>query len=65
MGTQELIVVAVIILILFGPKKIPEIARGIGSAIGEVQKGIRDSQRMMNESIRESASDDRPAERLE
>ena len=39
-GFQELLVVLVIILVLFGGKKIPELSRSIGEAIRELRKGI-------------------------
>ncbi|MBL7075756.1 twin-arginine translocase TatA/TatE family subunit [candidate division KSB1 bacterium] len=38
----ELIVICLVILLLFGGKKIPEIARGLGKAITEFRKGARD-----------------------
>jgi sec-independent protein translocase protein TatA len=41
-GMPELIVVLVIALIVFGPKKLPEIGRGVGSAIREFKKASRD-----------------------
>ena len=37
-GGQELIVILLIILVLFGAKKLPELARGMGQAIKEFQK---------------------------
>lgn len=37
-GGQELIVILLIILVLFGAKKLPELARGMGQAIREFQK---------------------------
>ncbi len=37
-GGQELILVLLIVLVLFGAKKLPELARGMGSAIKEFQK---------------------------
>lgn len=39
-GFQELLVVLIIILVLFGGKKIPELSRSIGGAIRELRKGI-------------------------
>lgn len=41
-GPAELIVVLVIALLVFGPKKLPEIGRGIGSAIREFKRASRD-----------------------
>lgn len=37
-GGQELIFILLIILLLFGAKKLPELARGMGSALKEFQK---------------------------
>lgn len=37
-GGQELIVILIIILVLFGAKKLPELARGMGQAIKEFQR---------------------------
>ncbi len=34
-GTKEIIIVAVVLLILFGPKKLPEFAKGLAEAIKE------------------------------
>ncbi len=41
-GTTELIIIAFIILFLFGGKKIPEFFRGMGDAIKEFKKASRD-----------------------
>ena len=37
---EELLVVLVIILVLFGGKKLPELARSIGTSVREVRKGF-------------------------
>jgi len=37
---EELLIVLLIILVLFGAKRIPELARSIGQSINEVKKGI-------------------------
>lgn len=37
---EELLIVLLIILLLFGAKRIPELARSIGQSINEVKKGI-------------------------
>ena len=39
---EELVVVLVIILVLFGGKKLPDLARGMSESIREVRKGFRD-----------------------
>ncbi len=39
-GGQEIILLAIIILILFGGKKIPELMRGIGKGVKEFKDGV-------------------------
>ncbi|MEP7167534.1 MAG: twin-arginine translocase TatA/TatE family subunit [Candidatus Woesebacteria bacterium] len=41
-GFEELIVVLIIILVLFGGKKLPELSRSIGESIKELRKGLTD-----------------------
>lgn len=41
-GMQEMIVIFLIVLLLFGAKKIPELARGIGKGMGEFKKAKKD-----------------------
>lgn len=38
LGTPEIIIIFVIIFLLFGAKKLPELARGIGKSLGEFKK---------------------------
>ena len=38
---EELVVVLIIILVLFGAKKLPELSKGIASSVREVRKGFR------------------------
>jgi sec-independent protein translocase protein TatA len=40
-GTTELIIIAVILLVLFGGKKLPELGKGIGDAIREFKKSVK------------------------
>lgn len=43
-GGGELIIILVIVLILFGAKRIPEIAQGLGRGIREFKKSVREVQ---------------------
>ncbi|CUU03318.1 sec-independent protein translocase protein TatB [Candidatus Kryptobacter tengchongensis] len=43
-GFGELLVIALFILIFFGPKKIPDIARSLGKAVREFKKAMQDVQ---------------------
>lgn len=40
LGIQELLIILVIVLILFGGKKIPELSKSIGEAVRELRKGL-------------------------
>ena len=40
--TTEIIIIAVIILILFGPKKLPEFMRGMGESFKEFKKAVKE-----------------------
>ena len=42
LGAQELLLILLIILLLFGARKIPEIARGLGKSVAEFKKGTRE-----------------------
>lgn len=42
-GWTEVILILIVILILFGPRKLPELARSIGRAVQEYRKGLSES----------------------
>ncbi len=44
LGNREIIILAVILVLLFGAKKIPELARGIGDAIRHIRNGFSDER---------------------
>lgn len=48
-GTQELIVILIVALFLFGPQKLPDLARSLGSAMGEFKKAQRASELELNQ----------------
>ena len=43
-GMPEVIVILIIILILFGPKKLPQLARSIGKSVREYRKGMTEEE---------------------
>jgi sec-independent protein translocase protein TatA len=45
LGYQELLVVLVIVLVLFGANRLPELARSLGSSMREFKKGIDEGNR--------------------
>ena len=42
LGYQELLLILVIVLILFGANRLPELARSLGSSVKEFKKGVTD-----------------------
>jgi sec-independent protein translocase protein TatA len=45
LGYQELLIILVIVLILFGANRLPELARSMGSSIKEFKKGVNEAQK--------------------
>lgn len=41
-GWQEIVIIALVVLLLFGGKKIPELMRGIGSGVRSFKEGLND-----------------------
>ena len=56
-GTTEWIIIAGIVLLLFGGKKIPEFFRGLGDAVKEFKKASKDNKDTKEET--EKAEDDK------
>lgn len=58
LGGPELIVIFAVILILFGAKKLPEFARGLGKSMGEFKRARKEFE---DEIIRAEQPDSTPA----
>ncbi len=41
-GTPEIILIALVVLLIFGGKKIPELMRGIGKGVNQFKRGMKD-----------------------
>ncbi len=55
----ELIMIFVVVLLLFGAKKLPELARGVGKSMGEFKKAREEFEREITRSEDEVRRDDR------
>jgi len=42
LGTQELVIILVIVLVLFGANRLPDLARSLGSSVKEFKKGVNE-----------------------
>ena len=45
LGYQELLIILVIVLVLFGANRLPELARSLGSSVKEFKKGVNEVQK--------------------
>lgn len=59
MGGSELLIILVIVIILFGAKKIPELAGGLGKGIKEFKKATREEDNKVLENNSDTASKSR------
>ncbi len=59
LGTSELLLILLAILLLFGAKRLPELARSLGKGIQEFKKAAKETQDELNKSLDDKKS---PAE---
>ena len=45
LGYQELLIILVIVLILFGANRLPELAKSLGSSVKEFKKGVNEAHK--------------------
>lgn len=53
-GTTEIIIIAVILLVLFGGKKLPELARGLGQSGKELKKAKAELEKALTDDSKQS-----------
>ncbi|HTY10991.1 MAG TPA: twin-arginine translocase TatA/TatE family subunit [Bacteroidota bacterium] len=57
LGFSELLLIGLVILVLFGPKKIPEIAQGLGKGMNEFRKAMREVQEKVEQAVEENKAE--------
>jgi len=57
LGPMELIIILVIVLVIFGAKRVPEIGASIGKGIREFKRNISDMDRQIKEPERDARVD--------
>ena len=45
LGYQELLIILVIVLVLFGANRLPELAKSLGSSVKEFKKGVSEANK--------------------
>ncbi len=61
LGTTELLLIALVVLLLFGGKKIPELMKGLGKGV----KSFKDGMEGMEEELKKPAEKTPPADQTE
>ena len=61
-GTPEMIIIFVVVLLLFGAKKLPELARGMGKSLGEFKKAKDEFEHEITRSENEVTSKPKSSE---
>jgi len=51
-GFQELIVIFIVILLVFGPRRLPELARNFGKAVGELKRAFSGVQEEISREVK-------------
>lgn len=42
LGVWELLIILTVVLVVFGPSRLPQMAKGVGQAVREFRKGVKD-----------------------
>jgi sec-independent protein translocase protein TatA len=58
---MHLVLVLVVVLLVFGPKKLPELARGVGDAMKELQRSLHGAQEVEDPGLAIAKADTNPA----
>lgn len=56
-GMGELIVIFLVILVLFGAKKIPDLAQGLGKGMKEFRKAVKDVEEEVSSSMKSESTE--------
>jgi sec-independent protein translocase protein TatA len=57
LGTTEILVIGLLVLVLFGAKRIPEFMQGLGKGVREFRKAARDIQDEIEKPLEEKKTD--------
>ena len=57
-GFQEMLIILVVVLIFFGPKRLPDLAKSLGKGIAEFKKASDEVRRGIDEAVREAESEE-------
>ena len=59
LGTWEIVAIVLVVLLLFGGKKIPELMRGLGKGVKEFKGGMKEAEKEFDDIKKDVMSDDK------
>ncbi len=62
LGGQELLLILFVVLLFFGPSKLPELAKGLGKGMREFKKAQADLENEFHKVAESSEAEDKPVE---
>lgn len=62
LGVPEILLIALVVLLFFGGKKIPEMMRGLGKGVRSFKEGMNDIEKELNDAPTQSANEDKAKE---
>jgi sec-independent protein translocase protein TatA len=60
-GVGEILILVLVVLVLFGPNKLPELGKSLGKAVGEFRRGIREGLEDKEPPSKSDATPSKPA----
>lgn len=61
MGPWEIVMILIVVLLVFGAKRIPEIAQSLGKGITEFKRGVKDVQTEIENNVNATSTSDQQA----
>jgi TatA/E family protein of Tat protein translocase len=61
-GFQEMLIILVVVLIFFGPKRLPDLAKSLGKGIAEFKKASEEVRKGIDEAVREAESEEKDSD---
>jgi TatA/E family protein of Tat protein translocase len=59
-GFQEMLIILVVVLIFFGPKRLPDLAKSLGKGIAEFKKASEEVKKGIDDAVREVSVEETP-----
>ena len=59
-GFQEMLIILVVVLIFFGPKRLPDLAKSLGKGIAEFKKASEEVRKGIDDAVKEESAEETP-----